>query len=68
MADEASSQRNMERSREMQCFATRLNTFQTQHQLNKRRASSQQTKKKGGANVVEWPHATPSGEDVSCSE
>ena len=54
----------MERSKEMQCFASRLHTFQTAHQLSKRRAS-QQTKKKGGANVVEWPHDTPSGEDVS---
>lgn len=57
----------MEQNKEMQCFATRLDTFQIAHQLSKRRASAQttSTKKKGGANVVEWPHVTPKDEDVS---
>ena len=58
--------RNMERNKEMQSFAARLNTFQIAHQLSKRRASSQaSSKKKGAGNTVEWPHERPSGEEVS---
>ena len=57
----------MERNKEMQSYAARLNTFQIAHQLSKRRASAQtsSSKKKGAGNAVEWPHERPSGEEVS---
>lgn len=48
----------------MHSWASRLNTFQIAHQLSKRRASSQQSKKKGAGNTVEWPHEHPSAEEV----
>ena len=48
---------------DMQTCAARLRTFETAHQLSKRRASSQASKKKG-ANTVEWPHARPTPQDV----
>ena len=58
--------RNMERNKEMQSFAARLNTFQIAHQLSKRRASSQASaKKKGAGNAIEWPHERPAGEEVN---
>lgn len=51
--------------REMQSFASRLHTFQITHQLSKRRASTQSSKKKGAAgSAVEWPHQRPAAEDV----
>jgi hypothetical protein len=65
MSDEARIKRHMERSKEMQSYGARLDTFKTEHHLSKRRASSQQAKKKGGANVVQWPHESPNGDDVS---
>jgi hypothetical protein len=50
----------------MQAFVARYNTFTTPHNLGKRRASAQGSKKKAaGAHVVEWPHERPSGDDVS---
>lgn len=48
---------------EMQTYAARLKTFEQAQQLNKRRASSQTSKKKG-ANVAEWPHDRPTPEEV----
>lgn len=51
------------KNREMQAQAMRLHTFQTVHQLSKRRASAQTSKKKG-ANTVEWPHDRPAPEEV----
>ena len=60
----AMSSAKMTANLEMQSFAARLNTFQTAHQLSKRRASSQQSKKRGGGNAVEWPHERPGGEEV----
>lgn len=49
---------------EQSLFTTgaRLATFQGEHRLDKRRASSQ---KKKTANAVSWPHDVPSPEDVS---
>ncbi|EMD01174.1 hypothetical protein BAUCODRAFT_135901 [Baudoinia panamericana UAMH 10762] len=66
----------MASSAEMQSFAARLATFQTPHQLSKRRASSQSSKKKGGngngnsnsnsnSNTVEWPHNEPAVEELA---
>lgn len=45
----------------MLTYAARLATFNTEHQLTKRRASSQ---KKKQASTVSWPHESPSGEEV----
>ena len=59
--------------KEMQSYDTRLASFQKPHQLNKRRASSNATKKKK-AGAAEWPHEKPRPEEVSkayrifCSE
>jgi hypothetical protein len=44
----------------MLTYSARLATFNTEHQLTKRRASN--TKKKPSA--VSWPHELPSGEEV----
>ncbi|KAK3673216.1 hypothetical protein LTR78_006761 [Recurvomyces mirabilis] len=49
---------------EMQTYSARLNSFQIPHQLSKRRASSSSSKKKGG-NTVEWPHESPSPEELA---
>ncbi|KAK4543259.1 hypothetical protein LTR36_005809 [Oleoguttula mirabilis] len=53
-------------SPDMQTFASRLATFQHPHQLSKRRASSQGSKRKnGGGNTVEWPHERPAAEELA---
>ena len=49
-------------STEMQSFASRVATFQQPHQLSKRRASSQGKKK--AQQTAEWPHESPSPEEV----
>lgn len=49
-------------STEMQSFASRVATFQQPHQLSKRRASSQGKKK--AQQIAEWPHESPSPEEV----
>lgn len=49
---------------EMQTYAARLASFQTPHQLTKRRASSQTGRKKHG-NTIEWPHTRPAIEEVT---
>lgn len=49
---------------EMQTYAARLASFQTPHQLTKRRASSQTGRKKHG-NTIEWPHSRPAMEEVN---
>ncbi|KXT14848.1 hypothetical protein AC579_4087 [Pseudocercospora musae] len=49
---------------EMNSFAARLATFEQPHQLTKRRASSNSSKRKGG-NTVEWPHEQPSKEALA---
>ncbi|KAK5175708.1 uncharacterized protein LTR77_000847 [Saxophila tyrrhenica] len=50
----------------MHTFAARHNTFTIAHQLSKRRASQTNGKKKAaGANVVEWTHEQPTGEDLA---
>ncbi|KAK4569471.1 hypothetical protein LTR86_003234 [Recurvomyces mirabilis] len=49
---------------EMQTYSARLTSFQIPHQLSKRRASSSSSKKKGG-NTVEWPHESPSPEELA---
>ncbi|THW41310.1 hypothetical protein D6D25_04709 [Aureobasidium pullulans] len=46
----------------MLTYAARLATFNTEHQLTKRRASSQ---KKKQASIVSWPHESPSGEELA---
>ncbi|CAD0107937.1 unnamed protein product [Aureobasidium uvarum] len=46
----------------MLTYSARLATFNTEHQLTKRRASSQ---KKKQASTVSWPHESPSGEEVA---
>ncbi|KAL1306233.1 hypothetical protein AAFC00_004324 [Neodothiora populina] len=43
--------------------SARLATFQSEHRLEKRRASSQ--KKNKGQNSLTWPHDVPSPEDLS---
>ncbi|WPG99995.1 Hypothetical protein R9X50_00281900 [Acrodontium crateriforme] len=48
----------------MHTYAARLATFETPHQLSKRRASGQGTKKKGPT-TAEWPHANPTPEDLA---
>lgn len=50
-------------STEMLTYAARLATFQQAHQLSKRRASSQSSKKKS-EKAVEWPHESPTVEEV----
>jgi len=45
----------------MLTYTARLATFNTEHQLTKRRASSQ---KKKQPSAVSWPHESPSGEEV----
>ncbi|KAK5125957.1 hypothetical protein LTR85_011312 [Meristemomyces frigidus] len=55
-------------SPDMQTFASRLATFQHPHQLSKRRASSQGSKRKnagGQGNTVEWPHERPAAEELA---
>lgn len=49
-------------STDMQSFASRVATFQQPHQLSKRRASSQGKKK--NQQTTEWPHESPSPEEV----
>ncbi|KAI5240565.1 hypothetical protein E4T43_06039 [Aureobasidium subglaciale] len=46
----------------MLTYSARLATFNTEHQLTKRRASTQ---KKKQASTVSWPHESPSGEEVT---
>ncbi|KAI4730421.1 hypothetical protein E4T49_01766 [Aureobasidium sp. EXF-10728] len=46
----------------MLTYSARLATFNTEHQLTKRRASSQ---KKKQASTVSWPHQSPSGEELA---
>lgn len=45
----------------MLTYSARLATFNTEHQLTKRRASTQ---KKKQASTASWPHESPSGEEV----
>jgi cytochrome c5 len=45
----------------MLTYSARLATFNTEHQLTKRRASNQ---KKKQPSAVSWPHESPSGEEV----
>lgn len=52
----------MTATNDMQTFAARLHSFQTPHQLAKRRASNQAKKKTVG--IAEWPHEKPAPEDV----
>ncbi|KAH0288108.1 BIR-domain-containing protein [Aureobasidium namibiae CBS 147.97] len=46
----------------MLTYTARLATFNTEHQLTKRRASSQ---KKKQPSAVSWPHEAPSGEELA---
>ncbi|KAI5210071.1 hypothetical protein E4T39_00418 [Aureobasidium subglaciale] len=46
----------------MLTYSARLATFNTEHQLTKRRASTQ---KKKQASTVSWPHESPSGEELA---
>ena len=46
----------------MLTYTARLATFNTEHQLTKRRASNQ---KKKQPSAVSWPHESPSGEEVA---
>lgn len=42
-------------------YESRLNSFQTAHQIAKRRASNASTK---GSKSIKWPHKFLSGEEV----
>ncbi|KAG9740274.1 hypothetical protein KCU75_g16207, partial [Aureobasidium melanogenum] len=46
----------------MLTYSARLATFNTEHQLTKRRASSQ---KKKQPSTASWPHESPSGEELA---
>ncbi|KAI4739748.1 hypothetical protein E4T50_09811 [Aureobasidium sp. EXF-12298] len=46
----------------MLTYSARLATFNTEHQLTKRRASNQ---KKKQPSAVSWPHESPSGEELA---
>lgn len=48
----------------MNSFMARLATFEEVHQLTKRRASSNASKRKGG-NTAQWPHTNPSGDALA---